>query len=344
MKVVHIISGLRGGGAEHAVLELCRRSLHDKDVDMSVVSLSAADDISFKFRQAGIIVSSASSDKSSKRAINAFKGFTMLLKHPSNIFHAHMFHACIVACFVKFFRPRVKIIFTLHNNHVPQLHRQLLMFIFRPLRRADIIFPGMRVKWFQKKHTIMIPNAVDTTAFLHLQETKPAIFTCAFIGRLSQEKNPLFLVELAMSLLPEHNFIIRVAGDGPLKNELIRRVAHHDLHKHFIIHGHVHDTSLMLSQCHCLLIPSLWEGMPLVMLEAGASGIPVIATAVGNIPSILNNNNAFVGDISNFNKLVIDVMENYGNALLKARQLMKIVIEEYDIEQSYARHMKVYWQ
>src|SRR5215213_6999907 len=114
MKVVHVISGLRGGGAEHAVLELCRRSLHDKDVDMTVVSLSAADEILYKFREAGITVSAASSNHNNIRRINALKGLSILLKHPAGIIHAHMFHACIVACCVKLFRPSVQIIFTLH--------------------------------------------------------------------------------------------------------------------------------------------------------------------------------------------------------------------------------------
>src|SRR6187455_192588 len=93
MKILHVISGLRGGGAEHFVLELCRQSLHDNDTEMKVLSLSAADEISYKFRGLGINVLSTASGKKKGRGINAFKGFIILLKHPRIIVHAHMFHA-----------------------------------------------------------------------------------------------------------------------------------------------------------------------------------------------------------------------------------------------------------
>lgn len=344
MKVLHVISGLRSGGAEHFVLELCKQSLKNKDAEMHVLSLSAADEISYKFREAGIEVRSTSYKTKNKRGINAFRGFGILLKNPGYIVHAHMYHACLIACFAKMLRPSLKIIFTLHNNNVPELHRKLFMFFTRALRKTDTIFPGMQLKWYQKSNAVSIPNGVDETRFNHIHTVKPPLFICTFIGRLSVEKNPLFLVELAKSLLPDHNFLIRVAGCGPLKSELIKRVSEEKLDDHFVIHGHVEDVAQLLAGSHCLLIPSLWEGMPLALLEAGAAGIPVIATPVGNIPTLLNNNNGFVGDTDNFRKMVTEVMDNYGEALIKARNLKQQVTENYNIMNTYRQYHQLYLQ
>ena len=342
MKVLHLISGLRGGGAEHFVLELCKQSLKDKDTEMQVLSLSAVDEISYKFLEAGINIRSTSFKKKNSKGINALRGFGILLKNPGCVVHAHMYHACIIACFAKMLRPSLKIIFTLHNNHVPQLRRKLFMFFTRPLRKADTIFPGMQLKWYQKSNAVTVPNGVDAARFNHLHTGKPALFNCTFIGRLSYEKNPLFLVNLAKSLLPEHNFLIRVAGDGPLKSELIKKISEQKLDDHFIVHGHVEDVAQFLAESHCLLIPSLWEGMPLVLLEAGAAGIPVVATPVGNIPTLLNNNNGFIGDTANFRKMVTEVMENYGEALIKARKLKQHVNENYNIVNIYGQYHQLY--
>jgi glycosyltransferase involved in cell wall biosynthesis len=342
MKILHVISGLRGGGAEHFVLELSRQSLNDNDVEMEVLSLSAADEIAYKFRESGIKVLSTSSGNKNRRGINAFKGFGILLKHPHSIVHAHMYHACMVACCAKLLRPSIKIIFTLHNSHIPQLHRKLLMFLTRPLRKTDIIFPGIHLKWYQKSNAVIVPNGVDISRFEVLHLNKPPVFTCAFVGRLSEEKNPLFLVELARSLLPEHNFMIRVAGDGPLKDELYRRVSEAKLDDHFVIHGHVDNVNRMLAECHCLLIPSVWEGMPLVLLEAGAAGIPVLATPVGNIPSLLNIENGYIGETDRFRLMVTEVMDNYGEALIRARQLMHQVHDRYSIQNIYRLHKQLY--
>ena len=348
MKVLHVISGLRGGGAEHFVLELCRQSLKEKekekDIEMNVLTLSGADEIIHKFRGAGIKVFTTSDTAKQNRRLKALKGFRILLKHPHDVVHAHMFHACMVACFAKLFRPSLKIIFTLHNNYVPQLHRRLFLFLTQPLRKTDIIFPGMQRKWYQKKKSVVVANGINVTRFNHLHIDKPPLFTCAFIGRLNDEKNPLFLVELAKSLLPEHNFIIRIAGDGPLKTKLNEMIAEQNLGDHFQLLGHVDDVADLLAECHCLLIPSLWEGMPLVLLEAGASGIPVIATPVGNIPSLLNNTNGYIGNTENFRKMAIEMMDNYGEALIRARRLMQKVNDDYGIKKSYQQHLQIYRQ
>ena len=339
--MLHVISGLRGGGAEHFVLELCRQSLNDKEADVSVLSLSAADEIAYKFREAGIKVVSTSSQKN-KRGINAFKGFRFLLNHSYNIVHAHMFHACMVACFAKLFRPSLKIVFTLHNNYIFQFHRRLLLFLTRPLRNADVIFPGMDRKWFQKNNAITISNGVSVSHYDHLHIDKPPLFTCAFVGRLAEEKNPLFLVDLARSLASEHKFMIRVAGEGPQKKDLQQEIAGANLQDYFTIHGYVEDVARLLAESHCLLLPSDWEGMPLIILEAGAAGVPVIATPVGNIPSILNKENGYVGEISKFRSMITEVMDNYGEALIRARRLKHNVHEHYNIEKVYGQYRHLY--
>ena len=344
MKVLHVISGLRGGGAEHFVLELCRQCLKDKEAQATVVTLSAANEIAHKFRESGINVIATSDSQKKKRGINAYKGFKILLKHPHSIVHAHMFHACMVACFAKLLQPSIKIIFTLHNNHIPQFHRRLLLFLTRPLRKTDIIFPGMRRKWFQKSNAVIISNGIDVERFMHLHIDKPPLFTCAFVGRLAEEKNPLFLIGLAKSLLPEHNFLFRVAGEGPQRKELEHSIAEHNLQEHFALHGYVEDVPALLAESHCLLIPSYWEGMPLVLLEAAAAGIPVVSTPVGNIPSIVNTENGYIGDTKTFRSLIVDVMDNYGDALIKARRLMRDVIDHYSIENVYRLHREIYQQ
>src|SRR5689334_9267591 len=187
---------------------------------MSVLTLSGADDISYKFREAGIEVLTTSVANKNSRGLNAFKGFRKLLGYSGNVIHAHMFHACVIACCAKMFRPSLRVVFTLHNNYVPQLHRRILLYLLRPLRNADVVFPGMNRKWYQKTKPVTIANGIDVSRFMHLHIDKPPLFTCAFVGRLSAEKNPLFLIELAKSLLPEHNFIFRVAGEGPQKKQL----------------------------------------------------------------------------------------------------------------------------
>jgi glycosyltransferase involved in cell wall biosynthesis len=200
----------------------------------------------------------------------------------------------------------------------------------------------MMRKWFQKSNAVVISNGIDAERFVHLHIDKPPLFTCAFVGRLSEEKNPLFLIDLAKSLLPGHNFVFRVAGEGPLRKDLEQRIAEEKLEEHFVIHGHVDDIPALLAESHCLLIPSHWEGMPLVLLEAGAAGIPVIATPVGNIPAIVTPGSGYIGDTKSFKAMIEEVMDNYGDALVKARTLMHAVIDNYSIANVYLKYREIY--
>jgi glycosyltransferase involved in cell wall biosynthesis len=255
-----------------------------------------------------------------------------------------MFHACVVACMLKIFRPSVKIVFTLHNTYLPQFHRRLFLFLTRWLRNRDIIFPFTKNTWYQKGNAVTVANGVDTVKFTQSNHQKEPVFTCAFAGRLERQKNPLFLIELANKLRGDFRFVIKVAGDGSLKNELLKAISRDNLQQYFDLHGYVEDMPAFISTSHCLLLPSLWEGMPMVLLESAAAGVPVIVTPVGNIASLVNNSNGFIGAPDSFPSMLRDVMNNYGDALIKARRLMTIVHEDYNLLNSYRQHIEVYRQ
>lgn len=343
MKVIHLLSGLRGGGAEHFVLDLCIQSINDSKVEMKVLALSSIDDIAYKFHETGADLLLSVVKDSGQRKRTVFRSFTLLLRQRNvDILHAHMFHACMVACVYKIFRPSARIIFTLHNNYVPEWHRKYLLFLAKPFRSKDIIFPGTKPQWYQKKNAVVIPNGIDVSKFAHPDVVKPPVFTFAFIGRIEEQKNPLYLVELAGSLRHDYTFCIRIAGEGSLTTKLRQLIHHRDLQNYFELAGFQHDIPRLLSQCHCLLLPSAWEGMPLVMLEAGAAGVPVIATPVGSVPAILNSSNGYVGELDKFPGMLREVMGNYGDALIRARRLMTDITINFTIEKSYRQHLETY--
>ena len=175
-----------------------------------------------------------------------------------------------------------------------------------------------------------------------MHAVKPPVFTCAFLGRLNAEKDPLSLIGIAKSLKDKHNFMIRVAGDGPLRDDLLNIIRKEHLDNHFIIHGKVEDVPQLLAESHCLLITSRWEGMPLSLLEAAAAGIPVVSTPVGNIPSFINSTNGYLGSINELPSLIEKVMDNYGEALIRGRSLKQTVVERFDIPACYSRHTQLY--
>lgn len=105
-----------------------------------------------------------------------------------------------------------------------------------------------------------------------------------YAGALSEEKRPDLAVEVVAACARETNLVM--AGDGPLRSE-IDRLATEVLPGRARLAGQVSDLSPYLQAADVLLLPSDTEGLPGVAIEAGMTGIPVVATDVGWIREIV---------------------------------------------------------
>jgi glycosyltransferase involved in cell wall biosynthesis len=141
----------------------------------------------------------------------------------------------------------------------------------------------------------VIPNAVDETQFPRASErdrteARQALGlapgpSLAFVGALSPEKDVGTAI-LALSRLPEADLVL--AGDGPelmALRSLARRTAPGRVH--FL--GQVDDPISVYRAADLLLLPSLSEGMPAVIVEAGLVGTAVVASAVGAVPTMVHD-------------------------------------------------------
>jgi glycosyltransferase involved in cell wall biosynthesis len=113
------------------------------------------------------------------------------------------------------------------------------------------------------------------------------------VGRLDPEKNPLLLPDvIAAARRRDPRWRLIVAGDGPLRGALERRIAELGLGDAVELHGEVANGPelwTLYRSCHAFLHVSLTEGLPQVLFEAQAAGLPVVATAVGGVPAAVGD-------------------------------------------------------
>lgn len=107
------------------------------------------------------------------------------------------------------------------------------------------------------------------------------------MGRLSPEKNHASLIKGVAQLLEAHpelkeNFRLYMMGDGPLKEKLIKLVKQLEMENNVIMLGQKEHPFDIMKQCDCFILPSLYEGQPMVLLEALTLGMDTIAS---DIPS-----------------------------------------------------------
>lgn len=133
--------------------------------------------------------------------------------------------------------------------------------------------------------TRIISNGVE----LPLQAFRPDGYYFLFIGRLCRIKGIYPLVE-AMKRLPKHIRLVMI-GDGPERAGLEQAIADAGLQSRIQLTGALPQDAVFayLKHAKALVLPSFFETHGIVLLEAAAFGKPVVATAVGGIPEVVDN-------------------------------------------------------
>lgn len=146
----------------------------------------------------------------------------------------------------------------------------------------------------------VIPNAYGgRTTFAAAAEARATlgipegVAHVGWIGRLGREKGADVLIE-SLERLAERDLIVSIVGDGRERRALERRVAALGLEQIVRFHGIVPDAARLVRAFDVIAISSRTEGTPIVLLEAMAAGVPVIASRVGGIPDIVTDREALL--------------------------------------------------
>lgn len=146
----------------------------------------------------------------------------------------------------------------------------------------------------------LIRNGVDLESFQPAgRRTWNGAGRIVFAGRLDAVKRPLLLADIARVLLKRHtgDFRFIIAGDGEEEPALRGRLKDAGIAHLFDLMGYVPDLAPVFATADLVVIPSRSEGIPLVLLQALASGKPVVASNVGAIGEVLDESCGFLVDV-----------------------------------------------
>jgi glycosyltransferase involved in cell wall biosynthesis len=162
----------------------------------------------------------------------------------------------------------------------------------------------------------IIPNGVDVNYFhpaSSLQRESQQCFRILFVGRLHVEKNVDLLLRAVACLRTERAAHVQldVVGDGSEREGLERLSSELGLSACVTWHGwrSKKETAALYRQSDCFVNPSMYEGMPNTVLEAMASGLPVVASNVGgNNDLVIPGKTGFLFNLSEPNALRVHLM------------------------------------
>jgi glycosyltransferase involved in cell wall biosynthesis len=286
------------------------------------------------------------------KALFKLKNFVVL--HKVTLIHAHS-TSFFLAFLLKLLCPSIKIIWHDHYgdseflNKRPLVALQLIAPFF-----SGIIAVNQKLKvWAQEKmhfeNTIYLPNfpaeEKNITALTVLEGVEGKRIVC--LANLRVQKDHFLLLEVAKKLKVSHpEWTFHLVGkdfqDGYSK-QIKSLIIENNLKKNVFLYGTKQDIKNILHQSTIGVLTSLSEGLPMAILEYGWHKKPVVVTAVGEIPVLIQNGiNGFLIDAQNeelFYKAIIELMEkeilrnNFGEALYK------FIFENYSEEMVIKKYL-----
>lgn len=151
-----------------------------------------------------------------------------------------------------------------------------------------------------RRKIVVIPNAISADAFVAAEPAYRPLLLKMFprpprqivgaAGRFSPEKNFALFIDAAARVaveFPDVGFVL--FGDGPLRASLTAQIARLNLADRFVLGGFSADLGNFLPLLDLAVLSSTTEGLPVILLETFAAGVPMVATAVGGVPEVLED-------------------------------------------------------
>lgn len=144
----------------------------------------------------------------------------------------------------------------------------------------------------EPKDIKVIKNSIDIQKHKSTIISSNKEFNIVSISRLVYRKGILDLIDAAQIVCDKYpQTVFTLIGKGPLENKIRKKIKEYDLKNNFKLIGEVANNQIKkyIQASSVVVIPSYYEGLPLVLLETIASGKPVIGTSINGIKDIIND-------------------------------------------------------
>lgn len=305
MKILLLANHVDTGGITAYMLNLVK-ALHKKNgVEFLVASRGGATEE--KFKELGVehilLPLTTKCEVSPKVFLSALRLKALIKKEGIDVIHANTRVTQVLAallsratgipfistCHGYFKRRLTRRLFPCWGLKVIAISDQVLKHLIHDFhletRCIALVYNGIDLEKFRPFEKKVIDEKKER---LGLDENKKII---GHIGRLSSVKGQKFLIQAA-SLLARRRKDVQflIIGDGDEKDNLLNLIVADEVLKDIVfLKPTVKDTSLVLAVMDVFVMPSLQEGLGLSILEAQAQGIPVVASRVGGIPTVIED-------------------------------------------------------
>ena len=201
-----------------------------------------------------------------------------------------------------------------------------------------------------EKNVVFIPNGIDVRKFrVASRRSDPEAVdrTVGIVARLSPVKGHIYLIDAMASVVREFPAArLFIFGEGLTRAELVHRADSLGISEHVFFLPAVSHTADVLQDIDIFVMPSLQEGLGLSILEAQASGLPVIAANVGGIPNVIKNDLSGLliptKDAAAIAAAILKIMQDRRLAMRLGKRGREDVEQYFSLDQMVTSVLEVY--
>lgn len=300
VRVMIVIHGLETGGAEMMVLHLARE-LSRAGHPVRVVSLHGDEtDVAGLMRRAGVdVVALNKAGGPDPRTVLRLRA--QMRDFSPAVVHTHLPVLEYVLPAARLYGRRVRIIHTVHNLAREETRHRVLRAVNRrafshgvvPVALNEEVRSSICREYALPPSAVpVVGNGIDLDAFRGPQRRGPrgAGVRLLCVARLAPAKNHALLLRTVARLRESGRDVsLTLVGDGPLRGALEERARELGISQRVRFAGRRTDTPAFYRDCDLFVLLSDYEGMPMSIIEAMASGLPVVATRAGGVAELVDD-------------------------------------------------------
>ena len=313
-KILHITGSLDRNGTETFIMNVYRH-INKKNLQFDFLLFTESTDGYYEEAESlGAKIYRLPTRR--KGMVNYYRELYLFFKKHHSEYTGIHFSACSLTTIFPiicsmFFKIPIRIVHAhstswegIHNYAFHQINRLLIPFIATDFLACS----DNAIKWFYpfyiRRSCKIIKNGIEIKKYAYSPEIRKEYrrlfnienaFVIGHVGRFVEVKNHIFLLYILRQVLTKiPNAKLVLVGDGELRPYIIEQVSQMKLNDHVIFLGQRTDVEKIIQSFDCFLMPSLYEGLPFVLLEAQCSGLKVLASDSVSPETKVTNNISFL--------------------------------------------------
>jgi glycosyltransferase involved in cell wall biosynthesis len=304
MRIFLLSTSMGMGGADQQILILAR-AMRARGHQVRIVALAPLGPMGLEARAEGIPTESLELRRRLGDVPRLVRLVRMVRDWRPDVLHSHMVHANLLARAV---RPVVRmppLVSTIHSIYDGGWLRMTAYRLTNGLVDRFTIISRLAAERYvgigavPARRLQIVPNAVDTERFRRLAQARTAVrkelgagdeFLWLAVGRFEEAKDyPTMIAAYARLAAARPGSRLLLVGKGSLREEVEKAVQANGLEQRVRFLGVRRDVPELMSAADGYVLSSAWEGMPVVLLEAAAVELPVVATRVGGNAEVVEH-------------------------------------------------------